>query len=142
MSDNTMTRVTDSDKPMFGPRTLLVCGYSPEAQDAFLHMLEAEIPAKTPVVFCLPEDGDTLLAELVKRPDGHQKGQDGKMPPAVILSGITEKELHLIMTAWKDLGLPRQLWAALTPTSETWTLRALIRELQSEYMAMLKNQNK
>ncbi|SHK86737.1 protein of unknown function [Desulfatibacillum alkenivorans DSM 16219] len=140
MSDNTMTRVTDSDQPMYGPRTLLVCGYSADAQDAFLNMLKTEVKAPTPVVFCTPEDGDTLLSELVSLPDGRQKGREGKMPPAVIMSGITEKELKLIMNGWKTLGLPRQLWAALTPTSETWTLRALIRELQSEYMAMLKQQ--
>ncbi|MBI9076986.1 MAG: DUF3783 domain-containing protein [Desulfatibacillum sp.] len=140
MAEATMTRVTDSDAPMYGPRTLLVCGYTKDNQDAFLNLLKTEIPAKTPTVFCLPEDGDTLLSELVAKEDGHQYGREGKMPPAVILSGVSEKELRQIMTAWKGLGLPRQLWAALTPTSETWTLRALIRELQSEYMAMMKKQ--
>ena len=54
----------------------------------------------------------------------------------MILSGITEKELSTIMAAWKHLGLPRQNWATLTPTSERWPLMDLLTELDLERLAL------
>jgi len=36
------------------------------------------------------------------------------------------------MTAYKYAGLPSQLWASLTPISETWPLKTLLDELSAE----------
>jgi len=54
------------------------------------------------------------------------------LAPAIIMSGLTEQELHYTMTTYKKTGLPRPLWATLTPTSQNWTVTALVDELNSE----------
>ena len=48
------------------------------------------------------------------------------------MSGFTQEELHLLMSAYRQAGLPRQLWATLTPASESWTVNALLDELVAE----------
>jgi hypothetical protein len=40
------------------------------------------------------------------------------------------------MNAYRQAGLPAQLWATLTPVSENWTLAALLKELATEAAAM------
>ncbi len=67
---------------------------------------------------------------------GTGAGQDSTLPRAVIMAGITENELHILMAAHREAGLARPLWAALTPTSESWTLKALLDELDQERRAM------
>jgi hypothetical protein len=58
------------------------------------------------------------------------------MPAAIIMAGITENELHLLMSSYRSAGLPNPLWATLTPTSEAWTLRQLLTELSAEREAL------
>jgi hypothetical protein len=52
--------------------------------------------------------------------------------PAIVMSGLTEQELHYTMATYKKKGLPRPLWATLTPTSQNWTVAALVDELNGE----------
>lgn len=123
-------------KRLYGPRALLVCGYTAEEQVLFQDMLTRFHLADIPVIFALGDAMDEHVGELLARPGGSGQGQDSPLPRAVILSGVTEKELSTIMAAWKHLGLPRQNWATLTPTSETWPLIDLLTELDLERAAL------
>jgi hypothetical protein len=58
------------------------------------------------------------------------------MPRAVIMSGVTGKEMNSLMQGYRKARFPLQLWASLTPTSETWTLQELLSELEMESRAM------
>lgn len=138
MTDAKMTKVGRSESVMHGPRKLLVCGYQPLEQEAVCELLEHGGIEGVDVVFCVPADGETAMSGLFALEHKRSMGEESLMPRAIIMGGITEKELHLIMGAWRELGLPAQLWAVLTPTSETWTLRALINELQREKIEMDK----
>ncbi|MDP2848172.1 MAG: DUF3783 domain-containing protein [Humidesulfovibrio sp.] len=89
-----------------------------------------------PALFATGDDMDRTLSELLSLAPPHGRGQDSPLPRAIILAGITEKELSTFMAAWKHLGLPRQNWATLTPTSETWSLIDLLTELDLERIAM------
>lgn len=73
----------------------------------------------------------------------HKAGPAGTsdMPRAVIMSGLTQNELHLLVRSYREDGLVRQHWATLTPHSEGWTLESLLKELQAEHEAM-KNKRK
>ena len=140
MSDAKMVKVSQSEEPMHGPRKLLVCGYSAPEQDAFCEMMEHEGLEDVDILFGIPADGECTMSELFCQESRCKMGEPGKMPRAVIMGGISEKELHRIMSGWRELGLPRQLWAVLTPNSEKWTLRQLITELQRELKEMQKGQ--
>jgi len=123
-------------KRLYGPRKCLACGYLKAEQDALLAMMARWNFADVPALFATAADMDRPVGEILAEEPGHGHGQDSFLPRAVVRSGLTEKELNTFMAAWKHLGLPRQNWAALTPTSETWTLIDLLTELDLERVAM------
>jgi hypothetical protein len=123
-------------KRLYGPRRCLACGYTAAEQDALLAMMLRWNFADMPALFAGAADMDRLVGEILAEPAGHGQGQDSPLPRAVILSGLTEKELNTFMAAWKHLGLPPQNWATLTPTSETWALIDLLTELDLERVAL------
>lgn len=127
---------SSAKKRLFGPRAMLVCGYTAAEQGLLLDMIERFRLADLPAIFATADDMDRPVGELLGVAAGHGRGQDSPLPRAVVLSGVTEKELTTIMAAWKHLGLPRQNWATLTPTSETWPLMDLLTELDLERLAL------
>jgi hypothetical protein len=46
------------------------------------------------------------------------------------------------MTLCRKTGMQQSLWAALTPTSETWPLGQLLSELQAERKALSERRKK
>ena len=121
---------------LYGPRALLVCGFTPEGQSALLEPIEAAGIASLSVVFATTEDLETELRELFARDSGTGRNQPSRMPAAIIMAGISEADLHTLMERYRSAGMPWPLWATLTPTSEIWTLRALLKELAAERAAL------
>ena len=137
MAKSEFAKVTGSAKKrLYGERGALVCGYSVPDQDVLLAMLERWNFSEVPVVFATIDDAERPVGEVLREPAGHGRGRDSLLPRAIVLSGVSEKELNTIMAAWKHLGLPPQNWAALTPTSEAWTIMDLLAELDMERIAM------
>ncbi len=137
MSDtNTFNRVERSAKRLYGPRALLVCGFTAEGQTALLDAVQATRIEALVVVFTATDDLETSLGVLFKRANLSGRSEPSRMPAAVIMAGISEAELHQLMEGYRSAGLPWPLWATLTPTSETWTLRALLKELAAERAAL------
>jgi hypothetical protein len=98
--------------------------------------LENDRFASVEVVFPYGTDGEKTLKELLALPGGYGRGEHSDLGRAVIMSGLTQAELHRFMSAYKSAGLPKPLWAALTPTSESWKLKDLLDELSAERQAM------
>lgn len=126
------SRVERTDQPLYGPRRLLICGFTPEGQ-AFLDkvIVSAGID-ELPLIYMCNSDLDSSLATLFTLPGNTGRGKSSRMPAAIIMAGISENELHQLMASYRNAGLPSPLWATLTPTSETWTLRQLLKELSAE----------
>ena len=121
---------------MYGPRAMVVCGYEPQQQQLFLDALRKEQYTNIAVVFADQESIAMPVHELFGQKHCHKLGKESHIPRAVILSGITQRELHSIMDLSKALQFPRQLWATLTPTAETWQLGDLLIALENERKAM------
>ena len=132
MAKNTFKKVGDSDQRMYGPRGILACGYSPGEQESLLNFLENEGFNGIPVVFVPESEEEKTLGEFFKR--SHLSGfqTDPGITQALILSGISERELQRLLSAFRGGAFPRPLLAALTPTSERWSVRTLLRELNRE----------
>ncbi|MDY6906082.1 MAG: DUF3783 domain-containing protein [Thermodesulfobacteriota bacterium] len=141
MSQGTFKKVGESDQPLYGPRAMLVCGFGPEGQKQIMAFVAGLMLTDISVIFSKKDDGQALMGELFARPD--QSGRDAAAGPdrAIILAGVTEAELQHILPAYRQSGLPRPLWATLTPVSETWSLNALIAELKAERQAMENRQS-
>lgn len=132
MSDGEFQKIKESDERMYGPKGILVCGYpAPEHRFFALFMEKAGFNDR-PVIFPANKDAGKTLKELLGLTTGSGMGEPADLPRAVIMSGFTQNEVHRIMNAYRQAGLPAQLWATLTPASETWLLADLLNELVKE----------
>ena len=135
MSHARLKVVGESKKRMYGPRCMLICGFSPDQRKIILNMTKNKKFKNIPMVFTAEGDRLELMKNMVIRE--HQIGLDSEceLERTIIMSGLTEKELHQTMAAYKKLKLPKPLWATLTPTSEKWTVEALVNELTNERLS-------
>ena len=138
MSDAGFEKVSPSDKPMYGPRRLLICGFSSEAQPKFVKLLEIIGLSEMPKVWVTDAHAGSLISEVLALEDNTGWKFGSELPRAVIMSGVTQNELHLLMSGSRQAGMKPPLWATLTPTSETWTVQDLLKDLDAEHQAMQK----
>lgn len=131
-------KVTASEKRLYGPRKLLLCGFEPEAQPKFASILETAGLADVPRIWVGGEQEGVRLFELLELPDGSGAGAPSTLARAIIVCGITEAQLIGLMRTCKQTGMRPPLWAVLTPVSEKWPVRQLLEELAREREAMRK----
>jgi hypothetical protein len=131
-------KVTRSEKLLYGPRRLLLCGFGAEAQNKLNAVLGMAGLADVPKIWVATEQGVMALADLLELPDGSGTGGASVLPRAIIVAGITEAQLISLMTICKKSGMQETLWAVLTPVSEKWTVQQLLTELIREREALHK----
>ncbi len=136
MTDTTFKKVGASERPMYGPRKILVCGYAPKQQAVLLAFFRDTGFGEFPVVFVPGDEEGKTIGELIARAhlNGYQATAGSQR--AIIVSGFTEVQLRRLLSAFREAGIPRPLMATLTPTSESWTARTLLKELSREAEAM------
>jgi len=132
MSEGNFEKIQESDERMYGPKGILVCGYPPPEHRFFALFMEKAGFSDRPIIFAKTEDAGKTLKELLGLNSGWGMGEPADLPRGVIMSGFTQNEVHRIMVAYRQAGLPTQLWATLTPVSENWLLSDLLRELVKE----------
>ena len=138
MTDAGFEKMTSSEKKLYGPRKLLLCGFPSKAQPLFMSLFDMIGIPRPPVVWASGKQAKDLVSDLLNQPDDFGSGESSSLPRAIIASGITERELHLLMSACRQSGMQQALWAALTPTYETWRLGELLAELAAEREALKK----
>ena len=138
MTDSGFQKVDQSDDLLYGPRKLLLCGFAADVQPKFISLLEGIGLAAIPLVWVTEDRADTTVGDLVQLENGTGSGASSGLPRAIIMSGISQNELHALMAGCRKSGMPPPLWATLTPTSETWPIQNLLRELAAEHAAMQK----
>jgi len=132
MSDGEFQKIQESDERMYGPKGILVCGYPPPEHRFFAMFMEKAGFSDRPIIFPTKEDAGRTLREVLGLASGSGIGEPADLPRAIIMSGFTQNEVHKIMYAYRQAGLPAQLWATLTPISENWLLAELLNELVKE----------
>ena len=138
MSEASFEKVRHSDTPLYGPPMLLPCGFTEKAQPKFRMVLEMAGLVDVPVVWVSETLSEKKLGDLIDLPDDSGAGEDSTLPRAIVVSGITENQLHSLMALCRKSGMQHALWAVLTPTSQTWTMKRLLAELQAERKAFSK----
>jgi hypothetical protein len=132
------SQVSRSSQRLYGPRKLLVCGFTPEGQTKLKDVIVASKITDLKVIYAASTDLDLTLADILSRPKDSGRNAISRMPAAIVMAGITENELHKLISSYRNKGLPNPLWATLTPISESWPLRQLLRELSAERDALAK----
>jgi hypothetical protein len=141
MSDGGFEKVSASDEPMYGPRKLLICGFAAEIQPHVVKLLEIIKLSDIPRIWVTAEHADTPISGVLALEDNTGWGVSSDLLRAIIMCGLTQNELHLLMSASRQAGMKPPLWATLTPTSETWSVQDLLRELAAEHQAMQQNKS-
>ena len=136
MSDGGFEKVSASDERMYGPRKLLICGFSAEIQPHVVKLLEILKLSDIPRIWVIAEHAGSLISDVLNLADDTGFGLTSELPRAIIMCGLTQNELHLLMSGSREAGMKPPLWATLTPTSETWTVHDLLKELVAEHQAM------
>jgi hypothetical protein len=138
MAHGKFEKVGRSEKSLYGPRKLLLCGFPAGAQAKFQAVLGMVGLGKVPKIWVGAEKAEHLLADLLALEDETGAGSSSALPRAIIVAGITENELMRLMAICKKSGMANALWATLTPTSEHWTIAQLLAELSAERREMQK----
>ncbi len=138
MTDAKFEKVSPTDQPLYGPRKLLLCGFSQSVQPNFNKLLELIGLSEIPKVWVTNNQADIQVCELLKLEDSSGWGVSSELPRAIIMAGITQNEMHGLMTGCRKSKMKQTLWATLTPTSETWTIQSLLSELAAEHREMQK----
>jgi len=138
MTDAGFEKLTQSDTPLYGPKKLIVCGLSAELQPKFEKVLDMAGLKEVSLVWAHESQQDARLSELTDLPSGSGRGDSSALPRAIIVAGITERQLQTLMAVCRQSGMKNSLWATLTPTSETWLLKNLLAELLAERKALQK----
>lgn len=136
MNEGTFNKIASSKTRMYGPKGLVVCGFSPAEHAPLADALGQIGFNDRPLIFAVEEDSAKTIKEVFSAEDRSGMGHFSAMHRAIIMSGFLQSEVHTLMTAFRQAGLPRQLWATVTPVSENWTLAALLTELAEEDRAM------
>jgi len=139
MSEGGFEKVSQSDEPMYGPRKLLICGFSSEIQPPVAKLLEVLKLSDIPRIWVTAEHAGSLISDVLALEDNTGWGVTSELPRSIIMCGLTQNELHLLMSGSREAGMKPPLWATLTPTSETWTVQDLLKELAAEHQAMQQN---
>ena len=142
MTEGTFEKIGRSADKMYGPRGILFCGYPAAEHQPLTDALEHIGFGDRRIVFVTGADADKTLKEVLAYRDRSGMGQPSELARATIMSGFTRQEVHLLMNAYRQAGLPKQLWATLTPVSESWTVAALLEELAAESQAFRTRQRK
>ena len=138
MTDAPFKKVSPSEKSLYGPRKLLLCGFSEKVQHNFAKLLALIELSDIPKVWVADDQAGILVGELMTLEDGSGFGQPSNLPRAIIMAGITQNEMHQLMSGCRQAEMKPPLWATLTPISETWKLEDLLKELAAERAAMAK----
>jgi hypothetical protein len=131
-------KVTRSEKLLYGPRKIMLCGFPAVGQAKFDTVLCLVGMADVPKIWVTAEQAQHTLADILALPDGSGAGISSTLARAVIVSGLTEAQLISLMNVSKKSGMQQALWACLTPISETWPLQQVLTELTREREAMQK----
>jgi hypothetical protein len=142
MTDAGFEKVVPSEKKLYGPRKLLLCGFPVQSQPKFKMLLEMMDSADLPLIWVAEHQSNEMISSLFALPDGSGEGIGSTLPRALIVGGINQQELHRLMSGCRQAGMRQALWAVLTPTSERWRLSNLLRELAAEHEAMARNTGK
>lgn len=134
--DSDFKPMDEEQAPLYGPRKIMLAGFSAAAQPNVLKLLEMAGLTDLPTVWVSLEDGEEVVSHIFEREDRSGWGSESQIPRAIVVAGILQSELRTLMQGTRATGMRPPLWAVLTPTSEKWQLKTLIGHLVAEREAL------
>jgi hypothetical protein len=135
-NDNAFQAVEQDDLTRVGPRAILICGFSTASEAAVRELLGWVNAPDVPLIFCAEALLTLPLVEALTNVDAGPPVPPDKLPPVMVLSGLTGQEIHGFLEHFAATNLPRPIFAAATPTNLTFTVKQLLAALRQERKAM------
>ncbi|MBN2672791.1 MAG: DUF3783 domain-containing protein [Deltaproteobacteria bacterium] len=135
MNDEYYEKLAASERRYPGPNVFFVSGYTQAEADTlqeFLHLLGYE---NVPVKACTLDQLDTRLNTVLTEETETAPVGEGKLPHAMIFSGMTANDVQLVMRRFSECSLPRPIFATTTPTNLDFTVKELLKHLLAEARA-------
>ncbi len=136
MTKSGFEKMGNPERKLFGPRTLVLTGFSAQDHPNIKLLLEKLKLSELSMVWATSEQLEMTLEGLMNLSEGFGQEISSDLPKAIIAGGVTEKELRMLMSGYRSAGMPKTIWATLTPTSSTWRLKQLLSELTAEHKAL------
>ncbi len=83
-------RIGASEKPMYGPRGLVVAGLTEDEQEAVCALVREAGMEQLPIIFVTDDVMDKTLKEVLGLQNNHGKGEPSTTRRAIIMSGFLE----------------------------------------------------
>lgn len=119
----------DTQRPE-GKTCILVFGYDPIALNTIKDY--ASKIGVEPVIEVKSDSTYNTLQQLINGTGNVSKQALKYTAPAIVLNAVSSAELNQFVHNFKTLGLPRPLFAMVTPTSINWKFQDLIEDLLEE----------
>ncbi len=140
LEQTTFQAVGPSADRMPGLPAVLAAGF-PASEHAVLRDLLNANGLPDVSLICITADTlELTLAALSELPDGTGHGEEAHLPRVLVTSGLTGRQLHDLMGAYRTSGRERPVWATVTAVSGGWTMKYLLVELLKEREALREAQ--
>jgi len=123
-----------------GPRAVLICGNSAASHNSIRNFLKDWGYSDIEVLGCREDFLNNTIEHVLTNPSKAELIQAEKLPPVMLWSGISHKELDSILSRFNETGLARPIFATTTTHNLKFTVKELLRHLLEEQKSMREAQ--
>lgn len=139
MNDGTFQRIESTNEGAIGPASILVCGFSIQIESTIKKVLDSVGAEDHRVVFCSSSMVKQPLGQALECTEGSRDpAAPDKLPRAMVLSGLSGSQLQAFLSGYRTSGLPRPIFASVTPINLEFPVGKLLVELLREQREMTK----
>lgn len=136
MTERTFRELDGSERSIPGPPAVLLCGFSvPEAEEVRVLLDEAQTGTER-LVLCTEGMLRRPLQEVLEVSIHEEPVPPDRLPRVILLSGMTEQQIHSFLDAFRVSGLPRPIFATTTDSNLRRNLRDLLLDLLNEHRSL------
>jgi hypothetical protein len=132
----TFQRIDDDQEQGLGPPALLICGFPTEIGETLRAALRKIGTPDHRLVFCTPSMVKRTLAEALAGDDSEETALPDQLPRVMVLSGLSGVQINNLLQGWSETGLPRPIFAGVTPHNLAFPVGKLLKELIQEQRGM------
>jgi hypothetical protein len=136
MNDGTFREFDQDEKGAFGPRSVLLCGFSVEETAKICDLLKVAGAPGHRVILCTDAMIGKSVEEALETTDVSDPLPSERLPRVMVLSGLAGQQVRALIDSYAATGLRRPIFAVSTPSNLGFSLRDLLVELLKEHQAM------
>ena len=138
MSDDDFEALSEDEQAGLGPAAVLLAGFEAAEETPISQLLSGAGAPEHALIRCRVSMLDQTLHDALAEPAPGELARADQLPRVLILSGLSNRQLHAVIDGFADTGLRRPVWASATENSLQMTLKALLTHLLAEQQAAME----